>query len=685
MKKLFTVLMAGFLFILVSCDSGTKKDTDKDLGISDTDVRNDVEMTDDDFPVTDHDTPVTDEDITDDDSPLTDDDSPVPDEEITDDYEDEDLDIFPDEEPDEEPDDASTPEEYTVDGFVQKGPFIKDSEIQITELDSNFEMIPNTAFTTKTVDDIGNFNIKRKFSSRYIEIKASGFYYNEVDGGVSSTQITNYVFVDLKANNAKISINILTTLARKRIQYLMKNGKNFNEARTQSETEILEIFGIFGEPAANFQDMDILKSGNSNAMLLAISARLQAGNTPGQLSSLTAGIIYDIETTGELNDSTLKTKIADGGEYIASKLSEIRTNLDTYFGSKTTVDIPNFEDYCDDNGNGIINKWEFDLDFGVVVDADINTEYTSEEKLIKINPGLSITAVAKTDKGTIVKNGTDTELNEMAVKNGDKIAIKLMSPNDYSLSVTATVVVETTVTDGTIDVWIVEGFFIINSLIGVVAKPIINPVGGIYNAPQSITIYCPTLDSTIYYTTNGTEPTTSSIEYKHPIEIVTSENVPIKAKAFRAGWIDSERTEESYIIHWTDPVTNLMWSFKTPSDQSWNDAINYCNNLTEGGYSDWRLPTISELRSIIRNCPATETGGICGVTDSCLDNSCRNSACNGCSEDSSGKHSVFGDVDWLWSISSLVWEETHDLCVNFINGAITFDNETGYNYTRCVR
>jgi len=45
----------------------------------------------------------------------------------------------------------------------------------------------------------------------------------------------------------------------------------------------------------------------------------------------------------------------------------------------------------------------------------------------------------------------------------------------------------------------------------------------------------------------------------------------------------------------------LMWqddeSVKS-NELTWHEAINYCNNLTLDGHSDWRLPTINELLSI---------------------------------------------------------------------------------------
>lgn len=49
----------------------------------------------------------------------------------------------------------------------------------------------------------------------------------------------------------------------------------------------------------------------------------------------------------------------------------------------------------------------------------------------------------------------------------------------------------------------------------------------------------------------------------------------------------------------TDKVTGLTWqAVPTAEDMSWNDAIDYCNNLKLGGHSDWRMPSVKELFSI---------------------------------------------------------------------------------------
>jgi hypothetical protein len=61
---------------------------------------------------------------------------------------------------------------------------------------------------------------------------------------------------------------------------------------------------------------------------------------------------------------------------------------------------------------------------------------------------------------------------------------------------------------------------------------------------------------------------------------------------------------ESYTINGdgtvTDNVTGLMWQQAVPSTPyAWSDAVAYCPTLTLGAHSDWRLPTIIELVSLI--------------------------------------------------------------------------------------
>ena len=57
---------------------------------------------------------------------------------------------------------------------------------------------------------------------------------------------------------------------------------------------------------------------------------------------------------------------------------------------------------------------------------------------------------------------------------------------------------------------------------------------------------------------------------------------------------------------WPDPSTDLLWTGSTylgtgmGMGMNWQKATDYCNQLRLGGYSDWRLPTLNEAKSITR-------------------------------------------------------------------------------------
>jgi hypothetical protein len=50
----------------------------------------------------------------------------------------------------------------------------------------------------------------------------------------------------------------------------------------------------------------------------------------------------------------------------------------------------------------------------------------------------------------------------------------------------------------------------------------------------------------------------------------------------------------------TDNVTGLMWQQAVPATKYiWADAVAYCPTLTLAGHSEWRLPSVIELSSIV--------------------------------------------------------------------------------------
>jgi len=138
---------------------------------------------------------------------------------------------------------------------------------------------------------------------------------------------------------------------------------------------------------------------------------------------------------------------------------------------------------------------------------------------------------------------------------------------------------------------------------------------------------------------------------------------------------------------WIDSTTGYQWQNPPATNtMTWQSAVDYCSTLQIEGKTGWTLPTISQLRTLVRGCPATQTGGSCGVTDSCLGDSCWG-YCNGCGDKSgcywdSNLHGVCG---WYWSSSSVANYTFNAWYVNFNNGEVSFDNKTNTrSVVRCV-
>ena len=110
----------------------------------------------------------------------------------------------------------------------------------------------------------------------------------------------------------------------------------------------------------------------------------------------------------------------------------------------------------------------------------------------------------------------------------------------------------------------------------------------------------------------------------------------------------------------TDNITGLMWQDDKEGIgvfKSWKDAKSHCLSLSLGGYSDWRLPTVEELETII----------LYGTSNSALDRIFNPT------------YSTF----WTSTINPISSREAWTL--NFYNREDSWSSITSENATRCVR
>ena len=131
-------------------------------------------------------------------------------------------------------------------------------------------------------------------------------------------------------------------------------------------------------------------------------------------------------------------------------------------------------------------------------------------------------------------------------------------------------------------------------------------------------------------------------------------------------------------------IDGNMWSpVYDPKDP--NTASSFCNSLSVCGYSDWKLPSVDQLRTLFKNCSKTQTGGACRVSNRCMAASCADSQCSCAFTVTDGYYSKLGDPASLslWSRSKSSKNITYWMA-NFGNASLEsiepFDSEF-----RCVR
>ncbi len=76
-------------------------------------------------------------------------------------------------------------------------------------------------------------------------------------------------------------------------------------------------------------------------------------------------------------------------------------------------------------------------------------------------------------------------------------------------------------------------------------------------------------------------------------------------------------------------ANGLMWYMDDPENANtklnlltYSKAEELCSNLDYAGHTDWRLPTIDELRTVVKGYQDIEPGGRCKVGEDCLRKTC---------------------------------------------------------------
>ncbi len=114
------------------------------------------------------------------------------------------------------------------------------------------------------------------------------------------------------------------------------------------------------------------------------------------------------------------------------------------------------------------------------------------------------------------------------------------------------------------------------------ATPTFAPEAGTYYEEQEVTLACITADATIYYTTDGSDPTAESAVYTEPIAV--AESMTIKAIAMKEGYENSNIATAEYTI-----ILGAVTIF----NQDWEGDMNGWTFVTVEGGNAWTIAQYS--------------------------------------------------------------------------------------------
>lgn len=148
----------------------------------------------------------------------------------------------------------------------------------------------------------------------------------------------------------------------------------------------------------------------------------------------------------------------------------------------------------------------------------------------------------------------------------------------------------------------------------------------------------------------------------------------------------------------------LLWQLVPPTGpRIQQQAAEYCRALQLGGLGAWRLPTVSELRTLVHGCQGRQWGGSCQVADpQCLTKSCWTAkTCGHCKLKAGPDKGCYWEPEkwsgsctetWFYWTSSVFdkfvdhyWVVRFQGGGMFDDGVVGFNAELGEGSVRCVR
>ncbi len=217
------------------------------------------------------------------------------------------------------------PQDFTVCGKVEKGPFVSGSTITMQPMNSKMQP-SGEMYSSVLQDHSGSFTFgSKEFDTPYASLSANGYFFNEVDGELSSGTLNLRSLVNL-ADHSSINVNLLTHLKYQRILHLVENGKNFTEANAQSQEELFTAFGLSQYANTDPSQFSITGGNEQAAALIIVSSCILNDRTEAEMTEYLAGLSLEFSNNGSLSTKN-KAQIKEDLEDIKYRLGSIEDNI----------------------------------------------------------------------------------------------------------------------------------------------------------------------------------------------------------------------------------------------------------------------------------------------------------------------------------------------------------------------
>ena len=250
------------------------------------------------------------------------------------------------EEPIVEPDGPGSNKYAHIEGYVQKGQLVKGSQVTAFVLDQELKAT-GKSYPANISDDLGAFAVDIKVEEPFLELRAEGYYFNEVTGEVSESPI--YLEAMGNQQSTNLNINLFTTITKSRIKKLLAEDKGWATSTLTAQEELLTALGI-DDTTEDFTDIDITGTDKSDALLLAFACIIQQNRSISEIVTLIQNAASEFEDEGKLTEKTVNAILANRSDVDPF---DVAHNIAEYYSDKsiTGKSLPAFYKYLDEKYN----------------------------------------------------------------------------------------------------------------------------------------------------------------------------------------------------------------------------------------------------------------------------------------------------------------------------------------------